>query len=42
VGPLDVSYFRDAPAGTDFPFLDLMLKPLLALGGGSSNTLVRV
>lgn len=42
VGPLDVSYFRDAPAGTAYPFLDLMLKPLLTLGGGSGGNLVRV
>jgi len=42
VGPLDVSYFRDAPAGTAFPFLDLMLKPLLTLSGGSGGNLVRV
>ncbi len=38
VGPLDVSYFRDAPPGTAFPFLDLMLAPLLDVGDG----LVRV
>ncbi|NNE83620.1 MAG: hypothetical protein HKN28_06585 [Alphaproteobacteria bacterium] len=42
VGPLDVSYFRDAPAGTAYPFLDLMLKPLLKLGGDSRGSLVRV
>lgn len=42
VGPLDVSYFRDAPAGTAYPFLDLMLKPLLKIGGDSGGRLVRV
>lgn len=42
VGPLDVSYFRDAPAGTAFPYLDLMLKPLLTPGGTSGGKLVRV
>jgi len=42
VGPLDVRYFRDAPAGTAFPFLDLMLKPLLVPGGTSGGSLVRV
>lgn len=42
VGPLDVSYFRDAPAGTAYPFLDLMLKSLLRLGGESGGGLVRV
>ena len=42
VGPLDVSYFRDAPAGTAFPFLDLMLRSLLRLGGESGGSLVRV
>ena len=42
VGPLDVSYFRDAQAGTAFPFLDLMLKPLLAPGSTSGGSLVRV
>ena len=42
VGPLDVSYFRDAPAGTAFPYLDLMLKPLLTPGSTSGGILVRV
>ncbi len=42
VGPLDVSYFRDAPAGTAFLYLDLMLKPLLTPGGTSGGKLVRV
>lgn len=42
VGPLDVSYFRDAPAGTAFPVLELMLKPLLASAGTGGGTLVRV
>ena len=42
VGPLDVSYFRDAPAGTAFPYLDLMLKPLLTPGSTSGGNLVRV
>lgn len=42
VGPLDVSYFRDAPAGTAYPFLELMLRSLLILGGEGGSTLVRV
>ena len=42
VGPLDVGYFRDAPAGTAFPFLDLMLKPLLIAGSSGGGPLVRV
>jgi len=42
VGPLDVSYFRDAPAGTAFPYLDLMLKPLFSPGSTSGGNLVRV
>ena len=42
VGPLDVSYFGDAPAGTAYPFLDLTLKPLLVHGGAGGGGLVRV
>ncbi len=42
VGPLDVSYFSDAPAGTAFPFLGLVLKALLKHGGDSGAGLVRV
>ncbi len=33
VGPLDVTYFADAAAGKSFPFLDLMLTPLLRPSG---------
>lgn len=42
VGPLDVGYFRDAPAGTAYPYLDLMLKLLLAPGSDNGGNLVRV
>ena len=42
VGPLDVSYFRDAPAGTAYPFLELMLRSLLKLGNDGNGGLVRV
>jgi len=42
VGPLDVSYFRDAPAGTAFPYLDLMLKSLLTPGSTGGGNVVRV
>ncbi len=39
VGPLDVTYFDNAPAGKTFPYLDIMLKGLLVPGG---NKLRRV
>ena len=42
VGPLEVSYFRDAPSGTTFPFLSLMLKTLLTPGSTGGGNLVRV
>lgn len=42
VGPLEVSYFRDAPGGTQFPYLDLILKPLLSDAGTTGNRLTRV
>ena len=39
VGPLDVTYFDNAPAGKTYPFLDPLLKGLLRPGG---NKLTRV
>lgn len=39
VGPLDVTYFGDASSGRAYPFLDIILKTLLAPGG---NKLRRV
>lgn len=42
VGALEVGYFRDAPAGTAFPFLDLMLNSLLKPGSSTGGALVRV